>query len=136
MHNTKPRTLGPTAFFLGGEVDWELMWFLWVWSFCFVGRFVFEGVFCNMICRNMFYQVTVGGSYMYRRPQTPTIRHDELCRNIIPGTFKPEDTFMNGIILTTVLSTSLLLFRKFRACMTFFLAQFYLQSVRDCFQKV
>jgi hypothetical protein len=26
MHNTKPRTLGPTTF--GWRVDWELMWFI------------------------------------------------------------------------------------------------------------
>jgi hypothetical protein len=29
MHNTKPRTLGPTAF--RWRVDWELMWFIfWI----------------------------------------------------------------------------------------------------------
>jgi hypothetical protein len=37
MHNTKPRTLGPTAFLEG--VDWELMWFLFLFSLFFLSFF-------------------------------------------------------------------------------------------------
>jgi len=34
MHNTKPRTLGPTTF--GRKVDWELMRFFWDQLFFFL----------------------------------------------------------------------------------------------------
>ena len=52
MHNTKPRTLGPTAFWVERRLEADVVSLGLVVLFRFTTLFVFEGVY-HITCRNV-----------------------------------------------------------------------------------
>ena len=52
MHNTKPRTLGPTAFWVESRLGADVISLGLVVLFCFTSLFVFQVVY-HITCRNV-----------------------------------------------------------------------------------